>query len=104
NGPAGQSDESSLIAKGTGAEGTTANEQFALDVAFGHYRFFTLGNNGVIYSAEATVGPNGTWQHVVGVYDASTPTSPQMYIYVNGDLSGTGPGRPANLGGVRASS
>lgn len=104
NGPEGQPDESSLIAKGTGAEGTTANEQFALDIAFGHYRFLTRGNASAdIYSAEATVGPNGTWQHVVGVYDQSDPATPRMRIYVNGELSGSGPGRPPVNNGLRAS-
>ena len=103
-GAEGQPDESSLIAKGTGADGTTANEQFALDIAFGHYRFFTRGSGGLIYAAEATVGPDGTWQHVVGVYDQSNPESPELRIYINGELSGSGAGRPFSNGGLRASS
>lgn len=102
-GPEGQPDESTLIAKGTGSDGTTPNEQFALDVAFGHYRFLTRGNNYVIYSAEAAVGPDGTWQHVVGVYDQSNPAAPEMRIYVNGELSGTGAGRPPENNGLRPS-
>lgn len=97
NGPAGQGDESSLIAKGTGQSGTTGNEQFALDVSAGVYRFFTRGGGNSIFAAEASVGPNGTWQHIVGVYDASVPASPQMYIYVNGELSGAGSGRVLGL-------
>jgi len=104
NGAEGQNDEASLVAKGTGAEGTTGNEQFGLDVAFGKYRFFTRGNNNTIYSAEATEGPNGTWQHVVGVYDQSNPSNPQMRIYVNGVQQGSGGGRPEDLGGLRTSS
>jgi hypothetical protein len=103
NGPAGQSDQSAIICKGTGDSGTTANEQFAIDVAFGNYRFMTRGNGGTIYQASANIGPNGTWQHVVGVYDQTTPGSPQMYIYVNGVLAGQGPGRPAVNNGLRAS-
>ncbi len=102
-GAEGQPDESSIIAKGTGAEGTTANEQFGLDVAFGHYRFFTRGSNNAIYAAEAGVGPDGTWQHVVGVYDQTNPESPTLLIYVNGALSGSGSGRPQSNGGLRAS-
>ena len=96
-------DESTLIAKGTGAEGTTGNEQFSLDIASGHYRFFTRGNNNTLYSAEADVGPDNSWQHIVGVYDQSTPDSPQLRVYVNGRLAGTGDGRPANNNGVRPS-
>ena len=92
-GPAAQPDESTIIAKGTGAEGTTANEQFSLDVAFGNYRFYTRGIGATIYSAEATIGPNGTWQHVVGVYDQSNPAAPEMRIYVNGELPALGPGK-----------
>ncbi len=102
-GAEGQPDESTLIAKGTGADGTTANEQFALDVAFGKYRFFTRGSGNAIYAAEATVGPDGSWQHVVGVYDQKNPESPELRIYVNGELSGSGAGRPQSNGGLRAS-
>ncbi len=102
-GPEGLVDESTLVAKGTGSEGTTANEQFVLDVTFGKYRFMTRGNNNTAYSAEAEFGPDGSWQHVVGVYDQSDPASPQMRIYVNGKLSGSGPGRPAVNNGVRPS-
>jgi len=103
NGPAGQADESAIICKGSGNVGTSANEQFAVDIAFGNYRFMTRGNNDSIYSAQANVGPNGTWQHVVGVYDQSNPANPQMRIYVNGVLAGSGNGRPASLIGLRAS-
>ncbi len=104
NGPAGQADQSAIICKGTGDDGTTANEQFAIDIAFGNYRFMTRGaGNGDIYSANATIGPNGTWQHIVAVYDQSNPASPQMRIYVNGVLSGSGQGRPPINNGLRAS-
>ncbi len=94
NGPAGQSDESSLIAKGNGSSGTTASEQFAIDVVGGNYRFFTRGGGNSLYEADATVGPNGTWQHIVGVYNDSFG---ELSIYVNGVLSGTGGTRPAGL-------
>ena len=43
--PEGLADETSLVAKGTGADGTTANEQFALDIVNGKYRF-DLGSAG----------------------------------------------------------
>lgn len=102
-GPEGLVDESSIIARGTGSDGTTGNEQFAIDVAFGKYRFLTRGNNNVFYFAEADTGPDGSWQHVVGVYDQSDPASPQMRIFVNGRLAGSGPGRPAANNGIRSS-
>ncbi len=98
NGPAGQDDESTLIAKGNGQSGTTASEQFSIDVVGFKYRFFTRGGGNSLYTAEATVGPNGTWQHIVGVYN---DTSGEMKIYVDGVVSGTGSPRPA---GLRASS
>ncbi len=101
--PEGLADETSLVAKGTGADGTTANEQFALDVVNGKYRLMTRGNNNSVYSAEAEVGPNGTWQHIVGVYDQTVSEAPQIRIYVDGQLSGSGSGRPAENGGLRAS-
>ncbi len=99
NGPAGQGDESTIIAKGAGSDGTTASEQFALDVVGGNYRFFTRGGGNSLYEAIAPVGPNGTWQHVVGVYDDQNllGVGTNMYIYVNGELAGTGTPRPSGV-------
>lgn len=94
NGAAGQPDESSIIAKGTGSSGTTATEQFALDIAGGKYRFFTRGNNNSLYAAVATSGPDGTWQHVAGVYDDANGI---ITIYVNGVAQGSTAPRPAGL-------
>jgi len=85
NAPSGLTDQSTIIAKGIGNNGTQETEQFALDVASGAYRFFTT-HEGTITEADATDGPNGTWQHVVGVYDAS---SQHLLIYVNGVEEGT---------------
>ena len=93
----GQPDESTLIAKGTGADGTTGNEQFSIDIASGKYRFFTRGNNNTLYSADATVGPNDSWQHIVAVYDQSNPGSPEVRLYINGELSDSSPGRPQGI-------
>src|SRR5262249_6792132 len=72
--------------------------QFSLDVLGGNYRFFTRGGNNSFYEADANVGPDGTWQHVVGVYDDANSI---INIYVNGQLAGTGTPRPL---GVRSSS
>jgi hypothetical protein len=88
NGQPGQAEEATIIAKGIGGSGTTATEQFSIDVTAGHYRFFTRQGdaNNTLIDANAASGPDGTWQHVVGVYDDQGNT---MYIYVNGNLEGT---------------
>ena len=88
--PAGQADQASVIAKGIGNNGTTETEQFAIDISGGVYRFFT-SVNGTLYSATANVGPNGTWQHIVAVYDDLKVLSAasRMYIYVNGTQVGS---------------
>jgi hypothetical protein len=89
NAPAGQNDEATIIAKGIGNVGTTRTEQFSVDVAGGAYRFFT-SRNGNIVEADATSGPNGTWQHIVAVWDDQNILGggSNMYIYVNGNLEG----------------
>jgi hypothetical protein len=98
NAPAGQSDEATIIGKGIGTGGgaTSENEQFSLDVYQGAYRFFTTygdttGNDGNKYEADASDGPNGTWQHVVGVYDGQNVLGggANLYIYVNGVQEGS---------------
>jgi len=94
NGPAGQPDESTIIAKGIGATGTTRSEQFSLDVAAGVFRFFTSSSTDPIVAAAAGTGPNGTWQHVAGVYDDAGAT---MHIYVNGVEQGHQATRAAGL-------
>src|SRR5439155_10059953 len=83
-----EADGAALIAKGTGGSGTVANEQFCVDVVGGNYHFFVRQPNAIAFEATATVGPNDSWQHIVAVYDQ---TAAAMYLYVNGDLSGTGP-------------
>lgn len=93
-----QNNEATIIAKGIGNNGISRTEQFALDVAGGFYRFFTAGD-GTIYAAEASVGPNGAWQHIVAVYDHlnNLGGGAKMYLYVNGELKGTGSTRPIGL-------
>ncbi|HUA66825.1 MAG TPA: LamG-like jellyroll fold domain-containing protein [Alphaproteobacteria bacterium] len=87
NGPAGLPDQSTIIAKGIGNNGTTETEQFALDVSGGNFRFFTT-HSGNQYQALATVGPDGTWQYVVGVYDSSSLPA-TLRLYVNGEQVAT---------------
>jgi hypothetical protein len=100
NAPAGQNDEATIIGKGIGAVGTTRTEQFSLDVASGTYRFFTTRNT-TLYTVSAVSGPNGTWQHIVAVYDDQGLTTggngTNMYIYVNGVLEGQAKANPIGL-------
>ena len=96
-GPATQTDGAGIVVKGTGNNGGTATEQFALAISGGKYTFYTRGNNNSLYAATAGVGPNTTWQHVVGVYDG---TGGSISLYVDGQLLGNGSPRPA---GVRVS-
>ncbi len=93
-----QADGAALIAKGTGTTGTVPNEQFCLEANQGNYHFFVRQANAVAFGTNASIGPNETWQHIVAVYDHA---STNMYLYVNGDLSGSGVG-PTN--GLRKSS
>jgi hypothetical protein len=93
NAPAGQSDEATIVAKGIGDTGTTRSEQFSIDVAGGAYRFFTANGtaDNAITEVDASSGPNGSWQHIVGVYDDQNVLGggSNMYIYINGVLEGT---------------
>jgi len=60
----------------------------AVDVVGGTYRFFSWDGgtpNGAVV-ANASIGPNGTWQHVVAVLDQ---LASRMKIYVNGVESGS---------------
>ncbi len=93
-GAADQADEATLIGKGIGSDGTTATEQFAIDISSKKYRFFTRGSENTFIAAQATVGPNDTWQHLVGVYDDAQGL---MHLYVNGELNGTGTTPAAGL-------
>ena len=89
-----QIEEATLIAKGAGNSGTVAAEQFAIDVSTGKYRFFTRDSGDAFIQALAAVGPDGSWQHIVGVYDDSNG---EMIIYVNGEVSGSGTTRASGL-------
>ena len=75
----GQEAGAAIIAKGTGGGG----EHFAVDIFNGTYRFFAW--DGAVpntpFVAGATVGPDGTWQHLVAVLDQPAG---RMKLYVNG--------------------
>ncbi len=99
NGTAVAGRVTTILAKGTGDSGGAANEQFALDVSEdGMFRFFVRDAGDNAYEAEAGVGPDGTWHHLVGVYDGP---SGLLYLYVDGDVAASSTTPSA---GVRASS
>jgi len=105
NAPVGLAEESTLIAKGTGQIGTTASEQFALDVASNPstgnaaFRFFTRGGGNSLYQAFADIGPDGSWHHIVGVYDQlnTLGLGVKLHIFVDGELRGSAATRPSGL-------
>jgi hypothetical protein len=83
NGAASQAvDGAVIVAKGRGANGAggTLGEQFLLDVTGGKFRF-DVQSAATEASVSADVGPNGTWQHIVGVYDGPNGA---LRIFVNG--------------------
>lgn len=88
NGPASQESGAPVLCKGTGAGG----EQYCLDVYEGRYRLYVWDSGGTPAVAGASVGPNNTWQHVVGLYDQAAG---QMKVYVNGLESASGTPRPS---------
>jgi hypothetical protein len=102
NGAPGQGDQATLIGKGIGNNGTTRNEQFALDLSGGNYHFFTSAGTAPLVEVNAGVGPDNTWQHIVAVYDDQNTLGggSNMYLYVNGELQGTSPTRALGVVGT----
>ncbi|HEY3913344.1 MAG TPA: LamG-like jellyroll fold domain-containing protein, partial [Verrucomicrobiae bacterium] len=82
DGGATQASAAGIIAKGVG----TSGEQYALDVFGGAYRFHVIDTNGTTFTAQSAVAPNGNWQLVTGVLNASNGI---LNCYVNGNLSAT---------------
>jgi hypothetical protein len=93
NGASGQITGAAIVAKGEGNNGGIANEQFALAVSSGVYRFFVRDPtaNHTIAEADAQTGPDGAWHHLVGVSDGSVGT---LTLYIDGAVAGTA-GTPA---------
>ena len=87
---AGTDANATIIGKGRGQNGQGGNGfwQYVLEVANGKYQFRVQDGVSATQTGTATadVGPDGTWQHVVGVYDQGGAT---VTIYVNGLPSGT---------------
>ncbi len=93
NGGPGQTDGAAVVVKGEGNNGGIANEQFALAVSGGNYRFFVRdpSSGHTISEADATTGPDGAWHHLVGVCDGSASS---LTLYIDGAVAGTA-GTPA---------
>lgn len=80
-----QTNDSGILAKGTGAGG----EQFNLDCGSGNhaFRFFVRDAGGGVHLANTSVVPNGKWHHLVGVCDE---VHGRIIIYVDGISAGQG--------------
>lgn len=74
-----QTTDAGVVTKGTGSGG----EQFNLDTGGGGhaFRFFVRDSGGGAHLANGTVGPNGSWHHVVGVCDELNGV---VVLYVDG--------------------
>jgi hypothetical protein len=72
-----------IIAKGYGG-----NEEYAMDVSGGAFRFYVRNAAGVSSPIQSSVAPNNRWQHLIATYDAASGV---MNLYVNGQLVSTGP-------------
>lgn len=79
-----QEDGAAIFAKGFGG----GNEQFAVDVVGGAYRFFAwngqVPNTPTVLQTQAR--PNNEWQQIVAVMDIAEGV---MQVYLNGDLVGS---------------
>lgn len=84
NGGPSQIDGAAVVVKGSGNNGANSSEQFAIAVSGDYYRFYVTDPKSDIYEADASSGPDGAWQHLVGVCDGTTLT-----LYINGAVAGT---------------
>ncbi|MDB6121551.1 MAG: hypothetical protein JWQ71_544, partial [Pedosphaera sp.] len=82
-GPAKQIAGAGIIAKGYGG-----NEEYAIDMSGGFYRFYVRSAANVSSPIVGSVAPNNRWQHLIATYDSA---SGFMNLYVNGQVAATGP-------------
>jgi hypothetical protein len=85
NGPSGQNDASTIICKGLGGNGSTADEQFDIDLNGGNYEFFVREPNATAHTIAAPLGPDGNWHYLVATYDAALSN---MTFYVDDNVVG----------------
>jgi hypothetical protein len=88
-GPATQVNSAGILCKGYGAE-----EQYAMDVEGGFYRFFLRNAANTAVTLLTTVAPNGRWQHLAATYDGNFGL---MTFYVNGQPVATNTAAPNTL-------
>jgi hypothetical protein len=84
NGGASQINDAAVVVKGSGNNGTSSTEQFAIGVDGAAYRFYVTDTKNNTYEAEGTAGPDGNWHHLVGVYSSSAST---MTLYFDGEVA-----------------
>ncbi len=85
-----------IVAKGHSNNGTTANEQFSLLNNGGTWEFLVRDSHATAHTATASTGPDGSWHHLVGVFDSAGGS---MYLYVDGVQAASGSATGLN-GGV----
>ncbi len=83
-----QTNGSGIIARGYGRGG----EQYAIDTFGSSFRFFVRDAAGAGgFTIQQPAGPtnvaDGSWQHVVGVFDSTLSTN-RLKLYINGQLIG----------------
>jgi hypothetical protein len=72
-----QTNGAGIIANGTSGGG----EQYVVDIFGGRYRFYVRDSAGTVFTAQTPIAPNGNWQHLAAVLNA---TNGIMTCYVNG--------------------
>jgi hypothetical protein len=94
--PARAGPRAAVLSKGLGRQ-----EQYAFDLNLGKLRFWVRDRPGGDEHARVmTDPPDGTWQHVAGVYDpapAAGTAGPTISLYVNGERRGIAPAPRALL-------
>lgn len=81
-----QTADAGIVTKGYGGGG----EQFNLDTGSGAnkaFRFFVRDSSGGTHGANGSIGPDGKWHHVVGVFDGFNG---RLVLYVDGISNAAG--------------
>jgi hypothetical protein len=83
NGGPYQINGAAVVVKGSGDNGTSSSEQFAIDVQGSVYRFYVTDSNSEIYEVDAPTGPDGNWHYLAGIYSGA---GNYMDFYIDGAL------------------